>query len=93
MPLVPDILPSQERWLEARHPTADPMPIPGHPPIAALDARSLRVDVQVVASLLKQVLMLKRRFRGKHILLELAILAADNMICCGILVDCGGYML
>ena len=37
--------------------------------------------LQVGAPLLKQALILNRRFRGKHSELELAILAADNMIC------------
>ena len=50
-------------------------------------------QLQVVAPLLKRVLILKRRFCGKHSRLELAILATDNMICRGILVDYGGELL
>ena len=41
---------------------------------------SRAVATQVGTPLLKQVLTLKRRFRGKHSRLELVILAADNMI-------------
>ena len=46
--------------------------------------------IQEGTPLLKQALILKRRFRGKHGELELAILAADNMICRRMLVHCGG---
>ena len=44
-------------------------------------AHGLYRHVQVGTLLLKQALILQRRFRGKHSELELAILAADNMIC------------
>ena len=56
------------------------MPLRAQEQVQVCNWKSQFFGLQVGTPSLKQVLMLKRCFRGKHSELELAILVADNMM-------------